>query len=700
MKYSILFKTENEAVRERYELAFNRIELIPEEKSVQPPFRDYFIRTAEFLLKMRELVNIMSTDKFCRMSLNEHEQLNYELYADILPDNYEVSYANPEYAVRKLGRYGKMLSYLYTEIRGMIVYAFEHRLVDITINAELFLEIYNMFQEDELPKTSEIKNAIYWFVSDYSDVTAAYRIREGIDPELDFAVNIIMTSDFNDLTYLYKYGEYIGNNEIETAKYLNTFSQEKIDAIAHVYTEGYRRGFENSGKDLSKKGTVDIRYYIGFERIVKSAIKQFESMGLEPVIYRNAVNSINRKQSIVGYSSTLPNKQYWYDHRFDNALYLDKAFVERKLGVVRTTYEEYKQKANLMAGPAVIEIFGEEAFEPRNKKEALTLSKHQQRLSTQYASASAEIITKYIIGEERSFTIIAFPIPEIGDDFSEIFEEIIKINSLDVNKYAKVQQKIIDALDQAEYIRVIGKGDNKTYMTVCMHELQNPQSQTNFENCLADVNIPLGEVFTSPKLSGTNGLLNVSCVYLNELKYIDLQITFEDGYIKDYTCNNFDNEEDNKNYIKENILYNHDTLPIGEFAIGTNTTAYVIANKYKIVYKLPILIVEKMGPHFAVGDTCYSWEEDVKVYNPDGKEIVAKDNEKSAMRKENISKAYVNCHTDITIPYDELGEITALKSDGTEIPIIRNGRFVLEGCELLNEPFSVAFTSDKMYINK
>ena len=65
-----------------------------------------------------------------------------------------------------------------------------------------------------------------------------------------------------------------------------------------------------------------------------------------------------------------------------------------------------------------------------------------------------------------------------------------------------------------------------------------------------------------------------------------------------------------------------------------------MANKYDIVYKLPILIVEKMGPHFAVGDTCYSWSEDIRVYNPNGKEIVAKDNSVSIRRKEDVSKAY------------------------------------------------------------
>ena len=92
----------------------------------------------------------------------------------------------------------------------------------------------------------------------------------------------------------------------------------------------------------------------------------------------------------------------------------------------------------------------------------------------------------------------------------------------------------------------------------------------------------------------------------------------------DYTCDNFSDEAENRKYIYDNVLKNHETLPLGEFAIGTNTTAYVVARKYGIEDKMPILIAEKTGPHFAVGDTCYSWSEEIRVYNPNGKEIVAK----------------------------------------------------------------------------
>ena len=92
-----------------------------------------------------------------------------------------------------------------------------------------------------------------------------------------------------------------------------------------------------------------------------------------------------------------------------------------------------------------------------------------------------------------------------------------------------------------------------------------------------------------------------------------------------------------------------------------------------------------MGPHLSVGDTCYSHEEDEQTFNSDGKRIIAKDNEISILRKEDASKAYFGCHTDITIPYDEIGEISAVKKNGEVITIILNGRFVLEGTEELNK---------------
>lgn len=659
---------------ERYEIATSRIREIINEDTVSEPFKSFFCKASEFICKIDDLNSIIKSGEINDFSLDRLKELNKSLFEEIYSENYEESFANPEYAVKTLGEeYGKILCYIYTKNRGMIRNVYMGRLEEVVLQMELFTQIYNYFEDVEQLEYDNVYETVYSYEKDNTEIFTDLMIEDRINPDNKFAVDIVMNSDLNDLRYLYKYGEHVGFNELKMAEFLNSLSQEEIDRLAKVYTEGYRIGFINTGKDISKKGTVDIRYSLGFERIIRSAIFNFKKMGLEPVIYQ------------VGYTTTSPNRQYAYDHRYDDALYLDKAYIKRKLEVSRHAYESRKQLAGKMAGPAVIEIFGETPFEPENKKQAYALSEEQQKLKSEYITEYQTMVQEYIKGDERSFTIIAFPIPEFGDDFEQMFKETVKINTLDSEIYGKVQQNIIDALDQAEYVKVLGKGDNKTNMKVQMHDLKNPLKETNFENCLADVNIPLGEVFTSPKLKGTEGILHVSQVYLNDLKYNDLQITFEDGKIKDYTCKNFDTEEENKKFIKQNVMFNHETLPIGEFAIGTNTTAYMVAKKYHVVYKLPILIVEKMGPHFAVGDTCYSFEEDIKTYNPDGKEIVARENEVSALRKTDIKKAYFGCHTDITMPYDELGEITAVRKDGSEITIIKDGRFVLEGTELLNE---------------
>ena len=538
-----------------------------------------------------------------------------------------------------------------------------------------------------MPEFKTVKEIIYWYASDYCDVFLADRIEEQLIPELSIATEWIMKADLDDERYLYRFGEYITENEIGTARHLANLSDEVLQKMADVYTEGYRIGFINTGKDLSKKAVVDLRYCLGFERVVKIAIENFRKMGLEPAIYRAASSVITRKEQFkIGYYGAIANPQYDYDHRSDQALFMDKRYVERKLDILKNTYEKNKDQAALMGGPAVMEIFGEKPFSPNSKQENLTYDEAQRELTLLYTSKSGQLTNQYIKGEERSFTIVAYPIPEIGEQYKEIFDEVIKINTLDANLYEKVQQTMVDALDQGESVRIVGKGENKTDLTVQLYKLNNPEKETIFENCVADVNIPVGEVFTSPVLEGTNGTLHVSKVFLEGLQYCNLEIQFKDGMIESYTCSNFENEEENKKYIYDNILHNHPTLPIGEFAIGTNTTAYVAGKKYNIEDKMPILIAEKTGPHFAVGDTCYSWSEDIKVYNPNGKEIVARDNSVSILRKEDIEKAYYQCHTDITIPYEELEEISVLTKDGKNIILLKDGRFVLPGTEVLNKP--------------
>ena len=671
---------------ERYGLALERIGQIRQEYSVPVIFRDFFQKEASFLIRMDVLAEKLAAGEFRESSLEELELINRELYAELLPGAYEECYGNPAYASAMLGEdYGRYFSFLYTELRGMIVFAYEGRKLDMLRCMELFLECYHMFEEEELPTPDNLRETLYWYVSDYCEDMVEYRIREQVDPSLDFAVRIILESDLRDIRYLYRFGEYVTENQRRTAEFLASLPEEEIRAMAGTYTEGYRIGFEVTGKDLSKKKTVNVRYCLGFERVVREAILQFRAMGLAPVIYRSAVHSINKRQNLrIGYYGAIPNKQFEYDHRNDAAIYLDEQLAARKLRSLQEAFEKYRELAAVHGGPACMEIFGELPFVPENKKSACTLTEEQQKLRVRMDSESGQITNRYIRGEERSFTIIAYPVPEIGEKYEEIFRETVKINTLDYKKYQRIQQTLIDLLDQGASVHIGGRNGNETDLTVRLHPLKDPAKETNFENCVADVNIPVGEVFTSPVLAGTSGLLHVKQVYLEGLEYRDLKIRVRDGMITEYSCGNFEKPEDNRQYIEENILFHHKTLPMGEFAIGTNTTAYTMARKYGIEDKLPILIAEKTGPHFAFGDTCYSWQEDTKVYNPDGKEIIARDNERSLLRKTDVSQAYFNCHTDVTIPYDELGHIRVIMEDDRRISVIEDGRFVPEGTEELN----------------
>lgn len=689
---------EHSVLEERYRLSVERIREIERECEGDSVLRGeaaaYFKRQAAFILFLdgvREALAKESTEGLPSMEVLRER--NERLYEDISGASYERSFANPAYAVALLGEEtGRRLAFLAAEIRGGIAYVYEDRMEEWVPCLETFIEVYNLFEAEragEFPEEvllSELREALYYYVSDYCDVTVARRIREQVDPSLDFAVGIVMDSDLSDLRYLYRFGEYVTENEEKTAEFLNGLPKETIEQMALVYTEGYRKGFELAGIDLKKKKTVELRYRVGFERVLKEAMEQFMAMGLSPVLFRAAVGAANKRQHLkIGYYGAYANPQYEYDHRFDQALFLDKAFKERKLSVMRVVYEEYKELAAVYAGPAVMETFGEEPFSYKNKPESVHLSEKQKRLSVELSSQSAELVNRYIKGEERSFTIISWPTPEIGNDFEEIFRETIRINTLAHEAYKTIQGALIDALDEGEFVEIRGTNGNRTDLKVALHGLSDRARETNFENCLADVNIPLGEVFTSPRLSGTNGILHVSQIYLSEVEYRDLELTFRDGMTASYSCRNYESEEENRKLIEENLLYNHKALPLGEFAIGTNTAAYAMARRYGIISRLKILIIEKMGPHFAIGDTCYSHSEEVKVHNPDGKEVTARDNECSIRRKEDQAAAYFNCHTDITIPYDELGEIAVVRPDGTRIPLIEEGRFVLPGTEALNE---------------
>src|SRR5699024_8228329 len=124
---------------------------------------------------------------------------------------------------------------------------------------------------------------------------------------------------------------------------------------------------------------------LGFEKVIRAAIDNFRKMGLKPVIYRAASSVITKREHHkIGYYGAVANWQYEYDHRQDQALFMDKRYIERRLEVMRTVYEQHRGLAAQFAGPAVMETFGETPFSPKQVPEAPSYTDEQRELALKY----------------------------------------------------------------------------------------------------------------------------------------------------------------------------------------------------------------------------------------------------------------------------------------------------------------------------
>ena len=675
-----------------YDMYKERIALIPGELKSNDGLDAYFAEVCGFITDVIKAADAVKTGALAPMSAEDKKALLDGLYKNITT-GYDKSFLNPDVASAKLGiETGRILSAIYAELVSMIAYAYEGYTEALDLRLALFLEVYGAYvasiDDGEELKAERLiriyRDYAYDCTQDMTDHAAAEMFSIG---QNGVAGRIIGSADLSDPSYLYEYGEYVSDNELKMSAYLAGLPKERIELMASVFIGGYVKGFEATGKDLSIKDLAEIVYPIGFERVVREAARILKDTGLDVSYSRSEPSFVAGRKLIKNrYFSTIANRQFESDHEYDKTVFFDKAYMEHKLICYRNSLDKLKAETSGYGGPAVIECFGEKPVILKNKDSAYAPDDAYNTLNSEYTARAFNILNEYVHGDERSFTIIAFPIPAIGKDFEKIFDETIGLNTLDYELYRDIQQHIIDELDTTEYVHILGRAGNRTDLKIRLCKLNDPAKETIFENCVADVNIPVGEVFTSPVLEGTEGILHVKDVYLNEMPFKDLELKFKDGMITEYSCGNYDSDEENKAYILKYLLFSHKTLPIGEFAIGTNTTAYVMSRKFNLADVMPILIAEKTGPHFAVGDTCYSHEEEVPTFNPDGKEIVAKENSVSALRDTDPLKAYFGCHTDITIPYDELGSLYGVTASGEKKEILRDGRFVLKGTEKLNEP--------------
>ena len=218
-------------VEERFLLAEERIRSILEElkeaencnedqeegnvravKSMPASYKKYFGKVADFLLLMTDTCRYVAEGRLYLASLEELKEKNHKLYEDILPEHYEESYGNPAFAVRQLGEdYGQLLSFLYAEMRSLIVFAYEKKKEDMVIRMELFLEVYGSFlcaleETGKLPEYESIREIVYFFISDYTREATEKKLYATLNPKDDFALQIMENNDLESPEFLYYFG--------------------------------------------------------------------------------------------------------------------------------------------------------------------------------------------------------------------------------------------------------------------------------------------------------------------------------------------------------------------------------------------------------------------------------------------------------------------------------------------------------------
>jgi len=463
-------------------------------------------------------------------------------YAIVVNDlwgiGYKFSYANPAYVISQFGEeLGPILCFIFSLFRNGPLYFIQKRYKDLCRLNDLYHKVYELACTYDLFATdfSAWHRLVREFMHEGIESAQQYNLHWRFSPENKYYKKIVMESDLKDPMYLYKYGIYVSRHIMDLAFFMQKYPENELKKLSEYIVQSYKDGFERTQRTHKGKKYCILIIPAGMERLGRMVVQDLETIGLEAVVTQPVAQSIH--------------KQYDYDHRFQMSLYYVEEYVSKMLAAYEKNAEKLKKVLGSHAGPVYIELFGEEPFVPEETPGKFKLTPGQQKLMQQTNNKTSQTFYRFYKQEQTGFCIIAFPSPEIGDDFKKIFKDTVRLNTLDSMKYAAIQQKIIDLLDTADTVHVKGKGKNRTDISVKLHKIKDPAKETNFENCVADVNIPVGEVFTSPVLKGTSGTLHVKDAYLRNLRFKNLVLTFKDGYITDYSCTNYKEVAANCNYV-------------------------------------------------------------------------------------------------------------------------------------------------------
>lgn len=580
---------------------------------------------------------------------------------------YENSMQNPEKAEEIYPGAGKWYAVIQAEASGIA----ENLMIgqkDMAQAREKLLEKAGQIVEKEENSADELRRLWKTFLLETATVREMDFVKSMVCiGEENPYETVLEKADNSTADWMEEYGLPVTETDKKMMRFWFGLEKEKLQAMGKTIADAFLHGFISQSRDRRERKRVRFYYQIGQEALAREVVKALKEKGLTPVITApHTLHALNQWQA---------------DHQFDHSVVMDEELFQAEWKAYETAMYFYEKELKDTCGMIGIDQFGMESVIYTHGEHALQPDEGSRNWKTKLEQKKRDLESQWIRPSEISFCKVAFPNLLVGERFEEIFEDFFQMNVEESEPFEKLQQVLIDGLDTCDIAEIKGCNGNETDIRISLWPIKDPTKETKFLNCGGDLNIPYGEVFTTPKLAGTTGLYHVEEICLKGIFYHDLRLTFQDGWVVDANC------REGKEYVMNRLLYPNEKITMGEFAVGSNTKAYAIAHKYQLGDRLPILIYEKMGPHIAIGDPCFARSEDAPIYNMyDHKEMVCRENEITAERntKENI---YFGNHVDITLPYHQVEYLRGIRKDGTIVSFIENGRFVLKGTEGLNIGF-------------
>lgn len=383
---------------ERLELSIGRLAEIPGEELVPETYRDYFARNASFLLTA-----VRNEDKSA-------------LWQDLLPGEYEKSYANPAFAAACFGReMGQVLSALSAELKAVVPSAAAGDEEGMANLLELFLEIYGDFAGEELPSHGDVRTILRYYVEDYLadqtfEAVAGRVCPEKIqipygDEEDDFEAEegecpgsgrtfreMLEEADLSDPSYLFGIGKWAGGKALALAERYGAMSEAEAESLTEACLAPVLRKLS----DTPGIKTIGLMAPSGAERILLLAAGRLEECGYKVTLPRPSVRlSLKNELSL---REEAPTPQFAADHREDLALFLDENFISRRKRAAREAYEAFRKEAAVFGGVHFLEIPGEEGSVTPDVApcpEALSFTPAQAKLAKALARSLEEIRMRY-----------------------------------------------------------------------------------------------------------------------------------------------------------------------------------------------------------------------------------------------------------------------------------------------------------------